>query len=551
MTDQGDDTFYSRERKERKREREKEKKMKGHVVIVIISAIVVSNVNGLDNGLGITPQMGWNSWNRYGCEIDEKLIEKTIDEMAKSGLQRAGYTFVNVDDCWQSSRKPDGTIEPDPKAFPQGIEALARRAHSKGLKFGLYSDAGFKTCAGRPGSLGHEKADAETYARWGVDYLKYDNCNTDGTKPEVRYPPMRDALNATGRPIFFSMCEWGVDEPARWGRQVGNSWRTTGDISDTWHSMLGILDQNDRWASFAGPGGWNDPDMLEVGNGGMTTEEYRAHFGLWCLIKSPLLIGCDVTNMSGEVREILTNPEVIAVNQDPLGVQGRKVSSKRVVRPAGFELRAEPAPLVVAECRGKVEQQWHINEDGSIRNGEGLCLDVPWCTREAGAQVETFECHIGEKSACEESKNQEWERRNDTGEIVSRMHGMCLDVWDFVGPTVEMYPCNGGRNQQWEYVEGDRSLRSMGKCLTPQNAGELIEVWAGPLAANRAAAVVLLNRAQSTQSITARWNEVGLPGGLAEVRDLWARKSLGTFSESFTGSVPSHASMMLKITPVK
>ena len=197
--------------------------------------------------------------------------------------------------------------------------------HGQGLLFGLYSDAGDKTCAGRPGSLGYEKEDANRYAEWKVDYLKYDNCHSAGSKPETRYPVMRDSLNATGRPIFYSMCEWGVDNPATWAGNVGNSWRTTPDISDNWASMISRADLNDQWAADAGPGGWNDPDMLEVGNGGMTDAEYKAHFSLWCLMKSPLLIGCDIRNMSQATLAILTNSDVIAVNQDPLGIQGKKV----------------------------------------------------------------------------------------------------------------------------------------------------------------------------------------------------------------------------------
>ncbi len=197
--------------------------------------------------------------------------------------------------------------------------------HGKGLLFGLYSDAGDKTCAGRPGSLGYEKEDANRYAEWKVDYLKYDNCHSAGSKPETRYPIMRDSLNATGRPIFYSMCEWGVDNPATWAGDVGNSWRTTPDIKDNWASMISRADLNNEWATYAGPGGWNDPDMLEVGNGGMTGPEYQSHFSLWCLMKSPLLIGCDIRNMSKDTLDILTNSEVIAVNQDPLGIQGKKV----------------------------------------------------------------------------------------------------------------------------------------------------------------------------------------------------------------------------------
>lgn len=256
------------------------------------------------------------------------MIKETADALISTGLAALGYVYVNIDDCWSAAeRNPEGQLVPDPKTFPSGIKALADYVHDKGLKLGIYSDAGIFTCQVRPGSLYHEKEDAELFASWGVDYLKYDNCYNLGIKPEERYPPMRDALNATGRTIFYSLCEWGVDDPALWAGKVGNSWRTTDDINDSWVSMTTIADLNNKWAAYAGPGGWNDPDMLEVGNGGMTYQEYRAHFSIWALMKAPLLIGCDVRNMTAETIELLSNAEVIAVNQDSLGVQGRRVRS--------------------------------------------------------------------------------------------------------------------------------------------------------------------------------------------------------------------------------
>ncbi|KAK9124708.1 hypothetical protein Sjap_014310 [Stephania japonica] len=280
----------------------------------------------LNNGLARTPQMGWNSWNFFACNINETLIKETADALVSTGLAALGYKYVNIDDCWSAPvRNLQDQLVPDPKTFPSGIKALADYVHGKGLKLGIYSDAGIFTCQVRPGSLFHENDDAKRFASWGVDYLKYDNCFNLGIKPEKRYPPMRDALNSTGQTIFYSLCEWGVDDPALWAGTVGNSWRTTEDIKDTWASMTTIADINDKWASYAGPGGWNDPDMLEVGNGGMTYHEYRSHFSIWALMKAPLLVGCDVRNMAAETKEILTNGEVIAVNQDPLGVQGRKV----------------------------------------------------------------------------------------------------------------------------------------------------------------------------------------------------------------------------------
>ncbi|KAK1285543.1 hypothetical protein QJS10_CPB20g00132 [Acorus calamus] len=282
----------------------------------------------LDNGLALTPQMGWNSWNFFACNINETVIKETADALVSTGLANLGYIYVNIDDCWSSPlRNVKGDLNPEPRTFPSGIKALADYVHDKGLKLGIYSDAGAFTCQVRPGSLFHENRDASLFASWGIDYLKYDNCYNLGIKPEKRYPPMRDALNLTGRTIFYSLCEWGVDDPALWAGKVGNSWRTTDDINDSWESMTTIADLNDKWASYAGPGGWNDPDMLEVGNGGMTYQEYRAHFSIWALMKAPLLIGCDVRSITSETLEILSNEEVIAVNQDPLGVQGRKVST--------------------------------------------------------------------------------------------------------------------------------------------------------------------------------------------------------------------------------
>ncbi|CAN0913161.1 Alpha-galactosidase 3 [Linum grandiflorum] len=280
----------------------------------------------LQNGLATTPPMGWNSWNFFACNINETLIKETADALISTGLAELGYTYVNIGTPFSKNMvNLQGQMVPDPKTFKSGIKTLADYVHSKGLKLGIYSDAGAFTCQVRPGSIFHEKDDATSFASWDVDYLKYDNCFNLGIDPKKRYPPMRDALNATGRSIFYSICEWGVDDPALWAGKVGNSWRTTEDITDTWTSMTTIADINDKWAAYAGPGGWNDPDMLEVGNGGMDYHEYRSHFSIWALMKAPLLIGCDVRNMTAETKEILSNAEVIAVNQDPLGVQGRKV----------------------------------------------------------------------------------------------------------------------------------------------------------------------------------------------------------------------------------
>jgi len=272
-----------------------------------------------------TPPMGWNSWNKFGCNVSEQLIRETADAMVATGMKDAGYRYVVIDDCWQVSRDAQGRIVPDSKRFPSGMKALADYVHAKGLKFGLYSDAGARTCEGRPGSGGYEAIDARQYAEWGVDYLKYDWCSNEGFDPKIAYVTMRDALRATGRPIVFSLCEWGSNKPWEWARGVGHLWRTTGDISDRWQSFTRLLDQQVELAKYAGPGGWNDPDMLEVGNGGMTFNEYRAHFTMWCMLAAPLVAGNDLRSMTPEIRGLLTNADVIAIDQDPLGRQARKI----------------------------------------------------------------------------------------------------------------------------------------------------------------------------------------------------------------------------------
>jgi alpha-galactosidase len=284
------------------------------------------------NGLAQTPPMGWNSWNKFNCKIDEKTVRAVADSIVSTGMKDAGYTYVVVDDCWHGQRDKDGFIGADPARFPNGIKALADYVHSRGLKFGIYSDAGRKTCGGRPGSQGHEYQDAITYARWGVDYLKYDWCNTRTRNAEEAYALIADALRSTGRDVLLSICEWGNNRPWEWGKKIGNMWRTTGDITDKWvgkynysWGVMSIVDMNEPLWPHAGPGHWNDPDMLEVGNGGLSDTEYRTHFSLWAMMAAPLIAGNDIAAMDDATRAILMNRDVIAVDQDKLGVQGRRV----------------------------------------------------------------------------------------------------------------------------------------------------------------------------------------------------------------------------------
>lgn len=307
------------------------------VALTASLSILAAPVRALDNGQARTPPMGWNSWNAFHCDVSAALVEATADAMVDSGMKAAGYTYVNIDDCWLlKQRGAKGELVPDPAKFPQGIKAVADYVHRKGLKLGIYESAGTVTCADYPGSIGHETQDAAQFARWGVDYLKYDNCGDyQGQTYPQRYTAMRDALAASGRTIVYSICEWGNESPWHWAPAVGNLWRTTQDITPRWetdqaanHYPQGIMDIVDQQAALAGtshPGAWNDPDMLEVGNGYLTDDENRAHFSLWALLNAPLIAGNDVRHMSKDVRTILTNTDVIAVDQDWGGRQGSKL----------------------------------------------------------------------------------------------------------------------------------------------------------------------------------------------------------------------------------
>jgi hypothetical protein len=291
-------------------------------------ALTAQPASALENGLARTPPMGFNNWNSTACRADfnEAMVKGIADIFVAHGLKDAGYQYVNLDDCWaEKTRDGSGNLVPNKARFPNGIKAVADYIHGKGLKIGIYTSAGTKTCnkdGGFPGGLGHEKQDANLFASWGIDYLKYDNCNNGGVDAKQRYRAMRDALKATGRPIVFSLCEWGQNKPWEWASDVGNLWRTTGDISDSWTKTVNILHANEKLAQYAGPGHWNDPDMLEVGNGKQSDTEYRSHFSLWAIMAAPMLIGTDLRKASATTFAILENRDVIDVDQDKLGKQG-------------------------------------------------------------------------------------------------------------------------------------------------------------------------------------------------------------------------------------
>jgi alpha-galactosidase len=274
--------------------------------------------------------MGWNSWNRFGPYISEQLILDTADALIETGMRDAGYRYVVIDDAWHASaRDENGDLAENLWAFPHGMRWLADRIHERGLLFGLYTDAGMRTCQGYPGSLGNEARDAKRFAEFGVDFMKVDWCHTQGLRGRTTYPKWTEAISAAGRPIVFSICEWGRDRPWEWAGTCGHMWRTSHDIADTWNSLMDVLDRQAELHPHAGPGHWNDPDMLEIGNGGMTDEEYRTHMSLWAMLAAPLMAGNDVREMTDETRATLTAPEVIALDQDPLGRQGRRVSGSQ------------------------------------------------------------------------------------------------------------------------------------------------------------------------------------------------------------------------------
>ena len=308
-------------------------------VLVVIWLFLTFPAMAQKNSLAERPPMGWNSWNHFHNKIDDASVRAQAEAMVSSGMRDAGYTYINIDDTWEGERDAKGNIQANSK-FPD-MKALADFVHSKGLKLGIYSSPGAKTCAKFEGSLGHELQDAQTYAAWGIDYLKYDLC---GLREEMKtaptpeaahkimidaYTKMRDALRSTGRPMVYSLCQYGEDAVWEWGADVGgNLWRTTGDISDKYARMAEIGFGQAGLGRFAGPGHWNDPDMLEVGNGGMTTDEYRTHMSLWAILAAPLLAGNDLSTMTPETVALLTNHDVIAIDQDAAGKQGDRVSAE-------------------------------------------------------------------------------------------------------------------------------------------------------------------------------------------------------------------------------
>jgi alpha-galactosidase len=360
----------------------------------------------MSNDLAVTPPMGWNSWNGIGAKVSEQIVVEIAETLVSTGLKDLGYRYVVIDDCWSmNARNPHGDLVPDRERFPGGIRALAGRVHSLGLKLGIYSDAAEKTCGGYLGSLGFEDQDAAQWAGWGIDLLKYDYCHAplDQATAIARYRRMGEALRSTGRAILYSICEWGGRAPALWARDVGgHMWRVAADVLDSWTDVYvaranwtgaGIDTAIDAAAAlhpFGGPGGWNDLDMLVVGlkgrgtipGEGATFLEYRTQMSMWCLLCSPLMIGCDIRTMDEKTKELLTNPEVIALNQDSLGRPGVRIRSdgelevwkkqlaggsiavalrNRLSRAADFTVQAGELGLL-DDFKGRVRDLWKREE---------------------------------------------------------------------------------------------------------------------------------------------------------------------------------------------
>lgn len=356
-------------------------------------------LGALTDGLAPTPPMGWNSWNRFGPFVSDQLVRETADALIESGMRDAGYRYVVIDDAWEGSlRSDDGQLETNLWRFPN-MHGLAAYLHKRDLRFGLYTCAGDRTCQGYPGSRGREFVDARRFASWDVDFMKIDWCHTGGLDARSAYATWSEAIRATRRRMVLSICEWGRNRPWEWAGSVGHLWRTSHDIADTWDSLTDILDRQAALADFAGPDHWNDPDMLEVGNGGMTDAEYRAHFSLWAILAAPLMAGNDVRSMTDATRAILTAPEVIAVDQDPLGRQGKRANMAKGVEVWVRELAGGARAIVLlnrGESPARAEVTWDL-VGGSLTDS-ALVRDL-WERQDVGSRREGYDVTLDPHSA--------------------------------------------------------------------------------------------------------------------------------------------------------
>jgi alpha-galactosidase len=377
---------------------------------MIVTVLWATCTSALDNGLAQTPPMGWNSWNAYELKINEELIRSAADFMVSSGMKDAGYQYVIVDAGWKSeNRAANGRLVADAKKFPSGMKALADSIHAKGLKFGIYTDAGTGDCdSGAPGSKGYESQDAATFAAWGVDLVKVDWCNSEGLNAKEVYTRMSRAILATRRPMVLSVCEWGDNQPWLWAGEIAHMWRTTGDDKGCWdcgretmnkpggypRGWTLILDAQSALQGYAGPGRWNDPDMLQVGNAGMNLEESRAQFSLWSILAAPLIAGNDLHTMPPEIAGILLNKEVIAVDQDPKGIQGNRVKKEGEREIWARPLRDGSQAVVLfnrGEYSSEITLQWR---DLNWKDTKVATVRDLWAHQDWGAMRDAYTANV-------------------------------------------------------------------------------------------------------------------------------------------------------------
>jgi hypothetical protein len=547
---------------------------------------------GLDNGAARTPPMGWSTWNKLRCKFNATVLLDVAAAMNSSGMVIAGYTSLNIDDCWPTKARDaaTGDIVPDPAKFPGGMASFSASLARRGLGLGIYTAHGAKTCQGFPGSLGHEAQDAASYASWGVSFVKNDWCwhnQPNQSAHLAAFAAMRDALNATGTRMVHSVhwnygdttgpggCAHGADCPLP---DVANMWRIGGDINAGWGSVLKLIDTETGHAAAAGPGRWNDADMLEVGNG-MSADQDRAHFSMWCALASPLIAGNDPRTMSEATRATLTNAFAIAVNQDGLGRQAVLVPPSTMTTPPLLPpRRGDAAPryatAFVAACSGGKEQNWRLDAGAFLRREApgGTCLDLYDCDTAEGARVGVWAC-TNRTNACHRD-NDHWSFGGDGSTVRNSVRGACLTVASS-GQVVASTCVPGDAAQAWKLAAAGGTFAPLvhaqsGRCLTapptpsppptptppppptPPPAAPT-QVWAKPLASG-AVAIVLLNRGKAPANITADFAAIeaatGLPLRVYDVLDIWANEtSLGVMASQVTAHVAGTSAAFYKLVP--
>ncbi|WP_372670596.1 glycoside hydrolase family 27 protein [Amycolatopsis kentuckyensis] len=458
------------------------------VLAAVLAGAALSSppAQALENGLARTPPMGWNTWNTFECDINETLVKQTTDLMVSSGMRDRGYTYVNLDDCWMTkTRDGNGNLVADSAKFPSGLKALGDYIHARGMKFGIYESAGSETCQHYPGSLGHEQADATLFASWGVDYLKYDNCGSPAGETQQdyvrRYSAMRDALKATGRPIAYSICEWGNFSPSTWAPDVGNLWRTTGDITNNWGSIDSIYRQNVGLASAAKPGAWNDPDMLEVGDG-MDFQEDRAHFTLWAAMAAPLIAGADLRSASVATFSTYLNADVIAIDQDPLGKQATRISSSGGLDVLKKPLQNGDVAVVLFNENGTTKTVSTTAAAAGLPAASSYRLTNLW-SKEQTTSTGTISANVPSHGAVVYRVKAGASGSSTAQPLQGASSSRCIDVNGNVttpGTKVDIWDCDGGPNQSWTFTSAGE-LKANGLCLDADGgsstAGTKLIVW--------------------------------------------------------------------------